>query len=25
MSGADAFLPKPFHLLELINLVKRYL
>jgi CheY-like chemotaxis protein len=25
MSGADAFLPKPFHLLELIDLVKRYL
>ncbi|MBV9232290.1 MAG: response regulator [Chloroflexi bacterium] len=24
-SGADAFLPKPFHLHELINLVKRYL
>ena len=23
--GADAFLPKPFHLVELINLVKRYL
>ena len=25
MSGADAFLPKPFHLRELIDLVKRYL
>lgn len=25
MSGADAFLPKPFHLNELINLLKRYL
>ena len=25
MSGADAFLPKPFHLLELIDLVERYL
>jgi two-component system, OmpR family, phosphate regulon response regulator PhoB len=24
-SGADAFLPKPFHLKELVNLVKRYL
>ena len=25
MSGADAFLPKPFHLGDLIALVKRYL
>jgi len=25
MSGAEAFLPKPFHLRELIDLVKRYL
>ncbi len=25
MSGADAFLPKPFHLGELLALVKRYL
>jgi len=25
MSGADAFLPKPFHLVELRDLVKRHL
>jgi CheY-like chemotaxis protein len=25
LSGADAFLPKPFHLVELRDLVKRYL